>query len=326
MVDNNNFTAITNMTQPTMMDLFNLVSKCATKEDIDEFATNFNRHISETNEKIQHIQLEVEEIAGQSNYNTDKIEFLEASIEQLKQDQLRNNLCISGVPPNMLNGNETSGIIIQIAKKLNVEITGNQFSSYAVANNKFIIVRFFNIKHKQQMQNKIRAKRSLMVEECFTVKSNGQIYLNDHLTPYLNNLFLMARSAKKDGKLASATSHGGKIRVRKSANDAPVIVTYEGQLRTIVEMSSSTNTSQSFQHGDDSIISNASASKQVNSGKGNNDKRKATNTSKRCKVNKNQPNTSSKGNSTNTQPGTRKRRSDDSEQRNPERVKRRTSQ
>lgn len=76
------------------------------------------------------------------------------------------------------------------------------------------------------MLNKVRIKKSLMVEEVFeSFKSNGQIYSNDHLTPYFSNLYLIACKAKKDGKIASASSYGGKIRARKTTDDAPIIIT-----------------------------------------------------------------------------------------------------
>lgn len=70
-------------------------------------------------------------------------------------------------------------MVIAIAKALKVDILQAQFSSYAVAHNKFVFVHFFNLKHKQLLLNKIRFKKSLLVEEVFGDKSNSQIYLND---------------------------------------------------------------------------------------------------------------------------------------------------
>lgn len=75
-----------------------------------------------------------------------------------------------------------------------------------------------------------------MVEEVFSHVSNSQIYLNDHLTPYTTRLFLIARNAKKDGKLASATSYGGIVRIRKNRDDAPTPITNETLLQNIIDM------------------------------------------------------------------------------------------
>lgn len=250
MSQNSNTTSTPKTAEPTMADLFNIMT--ATRADISEITARIDRCTNETNEKVQNLQANVESIAAQSTENSDRIERLEASIEQMKQNQLLNNICISGVPPELIDGNNTSEIVVKIANKLGVQLSAGQFSSYSVANNKFIIARFFNMKHKQTMQNKVRAKRSLMVEEVFTHTSNSQIYLNDHLTPYMNKLFLLARKAKQEGKLASVTSHGSKIRARKSNNDVPIVVVSEKQLHTLIDMDYCNTSTESHQLANDS--------------------------------------------------------------------------
>lgn len=207
----------------------------ASKKDTDEIKANLAANREETSKKIEKVNERVDSVAISCAQNTETIELLQASIESLKQDQLRNNICISGVPSNMIENTSTSDIVINIAKTLGIEIGRQHFTSYPVAEKKFIIVNMYNFKNKQSLLNKIRVKRSLMVEEVFSAKSNSQIYLNDHLTPYFNRLFLIARTAKKDGKIASATSYGGKIRARKNINDAPTIITTENQLRRLID-------------------------------------------------------------------------------------------
>lgn len=233
---NNNSSTASNMTQPTNADIFNLLQTCATKNDMNLFTEQVNKFATETNNKFQAMEERIENVATTSTDHNDRIEWLEAAVEGLKQDQLKNNLCISGVPADLIKDNNTADAVIAIAKTLGIEIARQHFSSYAVANDKLIIVRVYNIKHKQSMMNKIRVKKSLMVEEVFKkTKSNSQIYLNDHLTPYFSNLYLMARNAKKEGKLASATSYGGKIRARKSSDEPPIIITTHKQLQAMID-------------------------------------------------------------------------------------------
>lgn len=272
-----------------MVDIFNIVT--ATKAEIGDISARLVKYTNETNEKVQNLQKDVENVAADTVKNSERIEMLEASIEQMKQSQLSNNICISGVPPELVDGANTSEIVAKIANKLGVQINTHQFTSYSVANHKFIIARFFNLKHKQQLQNKVRVKRSLMVEEIFTHTSNSQIYLNDHLTPYMNKLFLMARKAKQDGKLASATSHGGKIRARKSTNDAPIIIYSESQLRTLIDMDYSNTSDDSIQLVNDSTSETepTSHTKQPNNKKKKRTQKKDTS---KPKHSTNKPNTS----------------------------------
>lgn len=147
------------MPEPTMTDIFNLLQNCASKQDTNDIKSQIACFTNETNEKIEAIQRKVDTANTACTENTDKIEInVEATIESLKQDQLKNNKCISGVPPEMIKNGNTSDILIEIAKKLNVEFTKSQITSYAVARNKFIIVQFHNHMHKQ--------KRVLWLKKC----------------------------------------------------------------------------------------------------------------------------------------------------------------
>lgn len=218
-----------------MRDLFDLVSVCATKTDIANLMQQVATHTEETNKKIAEANERIGQAIESGTKNTERIVQLETNIEILKQDQLKNNICISGIPCENLQTNNTADIVIAVARALEVDIPRNCFTSYPVARNKFIIVNMFNAKYKQTLLSKIRTKKSLMVEEVFkNASSNGQIYLNDHMTPYFNQLFSVARKAKKQGDLASVTSYGGKIRVRKQTDDAPVIINTEQQLSTLI--------------------------------------------------------------------------------------------
>lgn len=175
-----------NSHEPTLGELFNLMKQVATKEDIADFKQQLQSYTNETNEKLSAMDNKIDMVTSNNVTNTNRIEYLEIQMGSLKQDRLKNNICISGVPADIIISNNTSDPVISIAKKLGVDINCSHFSSYAVANNKFIIVCFYNLRHKQSILNKIRVKRSPMVEEVFTHESNSQIYLNDHLTPYFN--------------------------------------------------------------------------------------------------------------------------------------------
>lgn len=266
MNNNNEISAQSNMPEPTLSDIFNLLQKCASKDDLNNIEAKIVANNANTIERIEDVDRRVFSIENQQQKNTDNIQMLITGLEQMKQEQLKNNVCISGVPVSVVNKDKnTSQVIIAIAKSLGIDLNASQFSSYPVADNKFIIVRFYNLKHKQTLLNKIRIKKSLMVEEVFRrIKSNSQIYLNDHLTPYFNNLYLIARKAKKEGKLASASSYGGKIRARKLANDMPIVITCEQQLQLLIdydnECDMSLNTSQQTKNNTSSNNSVSSVS------------------------------------------------------------------
>lgn len=220
--------------QPTMRDLIQLLSDKASKADIDDIKSQIVEYQLDHHNKFEIMENKMYDVETTVNNNSDRVSALESTIEQLKQDKLRNNICISGMPTNW-DGN-TVKLLLNIANKININITSADFKSYTTPNGKFVIVSFYNYLHKQSLLNKMRTKRSLMFEEVYTaVKSNNQLYINEHLTPYYSSLFKVARQAIKDGKLVSATSYNGRIRIRKHKDDSPTIVNNIDQLNAIIE-------------------------------------------------------------------------------------------
>lgn len=251
-----NGTDNTNIAQPTIADLFKLMQDI--KNDTETTKTDLISYAKATNSNFEMVHSRIDDIDSFTANNRERIESLEVSIEILKQDQLKNNICISGVPMDQIVNANTKDIVIAIAKTLGVELSSANFASYPIAKNKFIIVNMYNIAHKQLLLNKIRTKKSLLVEEVFKIQSNSQIYLNDHLTSYFNKLYLIARTAKKEGKLASASSYGGRIRARKSKEDAPSIIYTEMQIQKLVDKRNDNQSNTPGQLISDSSESNTS--------------------------------------------------------------------
>lgn len=259
-INNNNDAGKSNnqMPEPTIADLISLIGNIPNKSDFVEMQNRVLALAEDNKNRINGVEQQVASVSSTVAQNTGRISQLEYTIQSLQQDKLRNNVCISGVPLD--DNTDINEAIVRIAATLQVTLRAIDFTAYTAANNKLIIVSFNNYTHKQMLLNKIRAKKSLMVEEVFgAIQSNSQIYINVHLTKYFNNLYLMARLAIKQGKLTSATTSGGKIRVRKYEGDIPVIITDQKQLQTIIDMAADTSMeilNQSRQEGGGSRHSN----------------------------------------------------------------------
>lgn len=253
MTSNNNTQQEQIQSQPTLLDIFNLLKNCVTKNDLlnqmDEMKNELRTQNLETQQKFDSISERIVSVEAATDQNNDKIESLEVNIELLKQDQLKNHISISGVPTEFIKNKNTNEVVIAIAKTIGIELTQPQFSSHAAANDKIIITNMHNTNTKQLLLNKIRAKKSLMVEEVFSTQSNSQIYLNEQLTPYFGRIYQIARKAKKEKKIASVSSNGGKIRIRKNQDDTPITITTENQLKSLIDSNenSETNTNDVVQ-------------------------------------------------------------------------------
>lgn len=256
--NNNDQTTKTKNAEPTIADLFSELQKLASKNDINHVSDEIKSFYAQSKDRFENIETKMSTIEQTHNEHNDAITELAVNVEQLKQDKLRNNIRISGIIPDW--DGDCKGLVMKIITKLNVQATVNDFTTYTTANNKFVIVSFYNYVHKASLLNKMRVKKSLMVEEIFpSAKSNSQLYFNDHLIPYFNELFITAFKAKKNGTLCSASSWGGRVRVRKSQSDPPIVINTMAQLEYILNADTSDqNNEMSIEETDSATASTSS--------------------------------------------------------------------
>lgn len=97
--------------------ILNMVQQCAKKADTDNITQSISQYTSELNTKIDKVADQVETVSAITHQNTATIEQLQVHIEQLKQDQLKNNICISGVPQELISNGNIPALITKISKK-----------------------------------------------------------------------------------------------------------------------------------------------------------------------------------------------------------------
>lgn len=219
----------------TLKDIVDMISKVASKEDIEGVNSKLTDYQTKTKEEIDRLHETVEIINVTSNEQGERIAKLEGELEMLKQEKIKNNIRITGLPKEW-DGNAVS-LVIKMCKLVGLKYSNDDFHAYASSNGQFVIASFHNHAYKSKFLNKCKLRKSIMVEEILrNFKSNSQLYVNDHLTPYFSNLFTIAWRAKKEGKLASASSVGGKVRVKKLPDDIPVLITNQAQLEIIIDL------------------------------------------------------------------------------------------
>lgn len=231
--------------EPTTSDILRALDRLASKDDLGTMTDNINQLFEKSEKRIDVIDTKISTINEQHSAHVIKINTLEQTVEQLKQDKLRCNVRISGLFPEF--DGDAKGLVMKMITYLKVNATVNDFDAYTTTNNNFIIASFHNYVHKQSLTNKMRIKKSLLVEELFPkFKSNNQLYVNDHLTPFMNDIFITAFKAKKEGKLFSVSSWGGKIRVRKFRDDKIITIDSRSQLDVIINTDAGTQSNASF--------------------------------------------------------------------------------
>lgn len=193
---------------------------------LDEKIATLRTDVGVHNERIN----QLEKYAAKDVHRIDSITY---EIEILKQDRLRNNLRLTGLPPEAFeNIPETAMHIVQT---LELNLLPSDYIAYTDRFRSAIILSFGNYMHKRHFMNTMRKRNDLLVEEIFTVQSNAKIYCNDQLTPYFAEMFQTAWQAKKDKKLFAASSLGGRIKVRKTETSQFIIVQSKQHIMDIIE-------------------------------------------------------------------------------------------
>lgn len=194
------------------------------QNEIADINTNITNHTN----RIEKIETEIEAI------NNDKqLDEIRLQLELIKQDRLRNNIRLTGLPPVAFE--DPVDTIMQIESVLKIGLIASDFTAYADRHKSSLIVSFSSHTFKRMFTNELHSRKSLLVEEVFpSIQSNSNIYSNDQLTPYFAKIFQAAWQAKKEGIIYSASSLGGKIKVKVNETSRITIIETEQQLNDLV--------------------------------------------------------------------------------------------
>lgn len=184
-----------------------------TNTKIETLQTTLNNEIDSIRSELSDHTNRLDKVENEikSTNITEKFEEMSLQIELLKQDRLRNNLRITGLPETAYDHPDDA--LLRIAHVLQIDLIPSDYTVYVDRHKSSIIVLFASHTYKRSMINAMKNKQSLFVEELYDMPSNTRIFMNDQLSPYF---------AKKDGTLYSASSAGGRIRIKKFENSRPV--------------------------------------------------------------------------------------------------------
>lgn len=218
---------------------------------INDIVVIMEQHFANTNTKIDTVQSTIDEkissikndIASQqeristlesySAADKHQINSLSIQLEILKQDRLRNNIRLTGLPP--LAFDNPTQTTMNIIDALKIQLLPSDFVAYSDRNKSSIILQFNSHSHKRYLMDALRKKSELLVEEILNVQSNSKVYANDQLTPYFSNLFQKAWHAKKNKQIYSVSSLGGRIKAKKNETSSFIIINSEEQLNDVIE-------------------------------------------------------------------------------------------
>lgn len=208
--------------------------------------------------KFNAIDKELKEHGGRFVEIEDRISQFETKLvsaaydrELIKQQVLKNNISIFGCPKS--DGEVIAEVALEIFKAFGNEFSSSDFDAIYRTEGKrpsfsSIIVKFVNFEKKLIALNN-KAKKPVKLSDVYSdKKSNAQIYLNNHVTPYFGRLLAAGRQAIKEELIHSCWIGATGCLIKLQKDGKPInIRTVEGfdKIREKGGQPSSTNTKRS---------------------------------------------------------------------------------
>jgi hypothetical protein len=212
--------------EPTMLDLYNLMKEQS--KQLQKLTTdneNLTARLLAIDEKLTASHKEIE-ILKQENLTMKKqVVSLQLDVNELKQEQLTNNLVISGAGA-LQKGVSPMENLRRITGILEAELKTQDISDIFTIRRKtgeHLVVKFVCAQAKVEIMDRMKtARREAKNNDAQFLLEN--VFFNDHLTPYYENLWFKCRVLKKKSSLAHAWTKMGKLYLRKLEGGAAIRV------------------------------------------------------------------------------------------------------
>lgn len=177
------------------------------------------------------LKAELKALKSENSEIRKEIDLLKNQREYYRQDTLKNNIIISGIPmKESTDKDELNKLVISIAKRLDVNITDGDITCYKVGKNepKQLKVKFADADKKNLiMKNK---KVLVLNTKQIGFSEDKIIYINHDMTLRNQLLLKRARECKRGGAIKYAWYKDGKVLVRKDEDSPTVRIKTEDDL------------------------------------------------------------------------------------------------
>lgn len=192
----------------------------------DELSVNVTAIASTVNTydvRIAELEAKINKLEGAKTHDTVRMDD-----ESVKQEALRRNVCIFGIPHTV---NENLGTILSaLSSAIGCSIDpldiADKYRVKATAPVGLIVIRFNNFKKKLEFLASAKRKGRLSVSSLNLNLSSSEsiIYINNHLTPYFAKIFRMGRQAVMDKKIDSCWFAMNCVCIVKSPGEEKILV------------------------------------------------------------------------------------------------------
>jgi predicted RNase H-like nuclease (RuvC/YqgF family) len=200
-----------------MLDLYNLMKQQGLHlQQLTKDNENLSARLLAIDEKLTISQKEIQQLKQENTTLRNQVTSLQLDVNELKQEQLSNNLVISGTGA-LQKGLSPLQNFQKIVNVLEIDVETKDLSDIYTIRRKSgeqLVVKFVCAQGKIEVMDKMKtARREAKDSDAQFLLEN--VFFNDHLTPYYENLWFRCRALKKKSTLAHAWTKMGKLYLKK---------------------------------------------------------------------------------------------------------------
>lgn len=191
--------------------------------------------------QYEEMSIKINGLEQKTKMQDEMISTLRSEIENLHRESKKSYLEIRNVPAETNETKQTlTTSVVTLCKTINVEVSPADIRDiYRIPGkrdaNKPVIVELSTKEKKLSILKtskiyNMQHKTSKLNASHLGFKQTSPIYVSDHLTPYANRLFFLARDLTKSNLYKYSWSSMGKVFIKKSDDTPAILIKNEEQL------------------------------------------------------------------------------------------------
>jgi len=203
----------------------NFTSLKASISSVEESIKDITKRLTDIEMENKKLKQECDALNTENKIKSEKIFDLQCDVHELQQYTRRSNIEIKGVPKTK---EENIYIILEaVAEVIGVQYSRSYISIAHRVNGKQnpIIVQFTSRSMQAEWLAAAKGKRINTRDLRISLES-ASIYINEHLTAHNKSVLMAAKTLIREHRLAFAWSQGGRIMVRRTAEEKAVRVMF----------------------------------------------------------------------------------------------------
>ena len=192
------------------------------------------KKLEEIEKENKQMKLELKEIREENSNLRKEVDTLKGQKEYMKQDSLKNNIVISGLPlDDNSSENDLNAFVVKIIKNMDITLTEQDMKCFKVGKGDKKLAKVIFSKPEIKEQIMVKKKTIDLNTNKIGLSTDNTIYINHDMTPKNQLLLKKARELKQKNQVKFSWYKDGTVYVRKTTTSPTIRIKSEEDLTNL---------------------------------------------------------------------------------------------